>query len=61
MYECRIAVRTNEVLQRVPTQVDDVLSRRAARTNVGQQWVATRFCNAYECRSTMLRADEQCV
>jgi len=54
-------VGTNELLQRVRTQVDDVDGKRAARTNVGQQWVATRFCNAYEHRSTMLMADEQRV
>jgi len=37
MYECMTAVRTDKVLQRVRTQVDNVVGRRAARTNVGQQ------------------------
>jgi len=73
MYECRTAVCTNEVLQRVRTQVDDVNGRRAARTNlasgngsrraacmnVGKPWVPTRFCKAYECRSAVLTAYEQ--
>jgi len=54
-------VCTNEVLQRVRTQVSGVDGRRAARTNVGQQWVPTRFCNAYERRLTMLTADEERV
>ena len=52
---------TIEVLQRVRMQVDDVDGRRATRTNVGLQWLPTRLCNAYEHRSTMLMADEQCV
>jgi len=38
-------VRTNKVIQRVGTQVDDVDGRRVERTNVGQQWVSTRFCD----------------
>jgi len=54
-------VGSNEVLQRVRMQVDDVDSRRGARTNVGQQWVAMRFCNMYERRSAVLTAYEQCV
>jgi len=54
-------VATSEALQRVQAQVDDVDGRRAACTNVGQQRVPTRFCNAYERRSTMLTADEQRV
>ena len=57
MYERRTAKGTNEVLQRVRTQVDNVDGRRAAHTNVGQQWVPTRFYNAYERRLTMLMAD----
>jgi len=75
MYECATVVCTNEVLQCVRTQVDNVDSRggagtnvasgnggrRAACTNVGQPCIATRFCNAYECRSTMLTADEEYV
>jgi len=52
-------VGTNDALERMRTQVDDVDSRRTARTNLGQQWVPTRFCNAYERRSTMLTADGQ--
>jgi len=50
-------VRTDEVLQRVRTQLDDVDGRRAASTNVGQWCVSTRFCNAYERRSAMLTVD----
>jgi len=61
MWEYRTAVRTNEVLQRVRTQVNDVDGRRAARTNVGQQCVPMRFCNTYEYRATVLTADEQRV
>jgi len=68
-------VCTNEVLQRVRTQVDDVNGRRAARTNlasgnggrraactnVGQPCIPTRFCKAYERRSAVLTAYEQRV
>jgi len=68
-------VRTNEVLQRVRTQVDDVDGRRAACTNVasgnggrratctnvGQRCVPTKFCNTYERRSAVLTAYEQRV
>jgi len=68
-------VRTDEVLQRVRTQVDDVDGRRAVRTNVasgnggrraagvnvGQRCVPTRFCNAYERRTAVLTAYEQRV
>jgi len=61
MYKCRKAVRTHEVLQCVRMQVDNIDGRQAARTSVGQQWVPSRFCNAYEHRSTMLPADEQHV
>jgi len=46
-------VGTNEALQRVRTQVDDVDVIRAARTNVGQLWVPTMLWNACEPRSTM--------
>jgi len=60
-WECRTAVGRNEVLQHVRMQVDDVDGRRAARTNLGQQWVATRFCNTYERRSTMLTVDDKHV
>jgi len=73
VYVCRTAVGSNEVLQRVRTQVDDVDGRRAACTNVAsgnggsraactnvRPWcVPTRFCNAYECRSVVLNAYEQ--
>jgi len=66
-------VGTNEVLQRIRTQVDDVDGRRAAPTNVasgnggrrtactnvGQRRVPTKFCNAYERRSAVLTAYEQ--
>jgi len=75
MYECRTAVCTNEVLQHVRTQVDDVNGRQAARTNlasgnggrratctnVGQRCVPTKFCNTYERRSAVLTAYEQHV
>jgi len=75
MYECRSAVCTKEVLQRVRTQVDDVNRRRAVRTNlasgnggrcaactnVRQPWVPTRFCKVYERRSAVLTAYEQHV
>jgi len=54
-------VRINEVLQRVRTQVDDVDSRRAASTNVGQRCVPTRFCSTYERSSTMLTVAEEHV
>jgi len=68
-------VRTNEVLQYVRTQLDDVDGSRGARanvvsgnggrreacTNVGQRCVSTRFCNAYERRSAVLTASEQRV
>ena len=54
-------MRTNEVLQRVRTQVTDVDGLRAAPTNVGQQGIPTKFCNAYERRSAMLTAYEQHV
>jgi len=68
-------VCTNEVLQRVRTQVDDVDGRRAASTNVdsgnggrraactnvGQPCLPTRFRNAYERRSAVLTAYEQRV
>jgi len=54
-------VHTNELLQCVRMQVDDVDGRPAACTNVGQQWVAMWFYNAYQHRSTMLMVDEQCV
>jgi len=68
----RTAVCTNEVLQHVRMQVDDVDGtraactnvasgnggRRTACTNVGQRCVPTRFCNPYKHRSTMLTADE---
>jgi len=68
-------VHTNEVIQRVGTQVDDVDGRRAEHTNVangnggrlaaganvGQQWVPARLCNVCERRSTMLTAYEQRV
>jgi len=61
----------HEVLQRIGTQVDDVVGRGAARTivasgnggrhtactNVGHPCVPPRFCNAYECRSAVLTAD----
>jgi len=74
-YECRRAVHTNEVLQRLRTQVDDVDGRRAACTNVasgnggrratcmnvGQRCVPTKFCNTYERRSAVLTAYEQRV
>jgi len=46
-------VRTDEVLQRVRMQVDDVDGIQAARTNVGQEWVPTMLCNTCEPRSTM--------
>jgi len=52
-------VGTDEVLQRVRTQLDDVDGGRAASTNVGQQWVPSMFCNVDERRSTMLTVDEQ--
>jgi len=72
MYECRTAVLTNEVAQRVGTQVDDFDGRRAARMNVAsgngsrraacpnvvQLYVPTRFCNAYKRRSAVLTAYE---
>jgi len=75
MYQCRTAVGSNEVLERVRMQVDDVDGRRvahtnvasgnggrhAACTNVGQWCVPTRFCNPYEHRSAVLTAYEQCV
>jgi len=35
--------------------------RRAVCTNVGQQWVPTRFCNTYKCRSAMLTEYQQRV
>jgi len=68
-------MRTNEVLQRVGTQVDYVVGRGAARTivasgnggrhaactNVGHPCVPTRFCNAYERRSAVLTADVEHV
>jgi len=68
-------VGSNEVLQCVRTQVDDVDGRRAVRTNVasgnggrraactnvGQRCVPTRFCNAYERTSAVLTAYEQRV
>jgi len=54
-------VGTNELLQRVRTQVDHVDGRRAERTNVGQPCIPTRFCKAYERRSAVLTAYEQCV
>jgi len=68
-------VCTNEVLQRIRTQVDDVDGRRAARTNVdsgnggrrtactnvGQSCVSMRFRNAYERRSAVLTVYEQRV
>ena len=68
-------MHTNEDLQCVGTQVGDVDCRQAARTNVasdnggrhavctnvGKRCVPTRFCNAYECRSTILTADKQHV
>ena len=44
MKECRTAVRSDDVLQHVSMQVDDVDGRRAARTNVGQQWVPKKLC-----------------
>jgi len=52
-------VCTNEVLQRVRMQVSGVDCIQAARTNVGQQWVPTSFCNAYKRRSAVLTAYEQ--
>jgi len=54
-------VRTNEVLQRLRMQVSGVDGTRAARMNVGQRGVPTRSYNAYERRSAMLTAYEQCV
>ena len=54
-------MRVNDVLQRVRMQVSDVDGRLAARTNVGQRCVPTRFCNAYERSSTMLTVEEQRV
>jgi len=68
-------VGSNEVLQHIRTQVDNVDGRRGARTNVasgnggrsaactnvGQQCVPTRFCNTYERRSAVLTAYEQRV
>jgi len=54
-------VRTDEVLQRVRTKVDDVDGRRAAGRNVGQQCVSMMFCKAYERKSAMLTASEQRV
>jgi len=74
-YQCRTAVCSNEVLQRIQTQVDDVDGRpvactnaasgngdrRAACMNVGQWCGPTRFCNAYERRSAVLTAYEQRV
>jgi len=68
-------VRTDEVLQRVRTQVSGVDGSRGARTNVasgnggrraacttvGQRCVPTRFCNAYERRSAVLTAYKQRV
>ena len=61
MYECWTVVCTNDVLQCVRRQVSDVDGIRGARTNVGQWWVPTRFCNLYEGRSAMLRADKEQV
>ena len=66
---------TNEVLQCVRTQVDDVDGRQGTRTNVAsgnggrgaactnvaQPCVPTRFCNRYERRSAVLTAYEQHV
>jgi len=54
-------VGTNELLQRVQTQVSGIDGIQAVRTNVGQQSVPTKLCNACEPRSTMLTAYEQCV
>jgi len=75
MYECRTAVCTDEVLQRVRTQVSGVDGRRGARTNVtsgnggrravctnvGQLCEPTRFCDTYERRSAVLTAYKQRV
>jgi len=75
MYECRTAVGTGEVLQRVRTQVSGVDDRRGACTNVasgnggrrvactnvGERCVPTRFCNPYERRSAVLTAYKQRV
>ena len=61
MYECRIAVGTNEVLLRVRSQVSDVDGIQAARMNVGQRLVSTRFCNAYERRTAVWTAYERRV
>ena len=66
-------MHTNELLQCVRTQVDDVDGRRVVCmnvasgnggryvvcTNIGQRCLPTRFCNVYERRSTMLTADEE--
>jgi len=52
---------TNEALQHVRTQDDDVDGRQAARTNVGQRYVPMKFCNMYERRSAVLMAEEQRV
>jgi len=71
MCECKRAVRTKKDLQPVRTQVSDVDCRLVACTdvasgnggwhvvctNIGQRYVPTRFCNAYECRSILLMAD----
>jgi len=54
-------VGTNKLLQCVQTQVSSIDRIRAARTNVGQQWVPTKLCNACERRLTMLTAYEQRV
>jgi len=68
-------VISNEVLQHVRMQVDNVDGRQAALmnvasgnggrragyTNVRQRCLPTRFCNAYEHRSVGLTAYEQHV
>ena len=68
-------MHTNKVLQCVGMQVNDVVGigaartivasgnggRHAACTNVGQPYVPTRFCNAYEHRSAVLTADVEHV
>jgi len=65
--ECKPSIRNSAVLICVRTYVSDGYSTRAVHTNVdsgndgrraacrniGQQCVPTRFCNAYERRSTM--------
>jgi len=54
-------VISNEVLQYVRMQVDDVDGRRATRRGAGEQCVPTKICNIYELRSVMLIADKRHV